>query len=391
MALQPFDKHPANIGSLDSCGGNLVQQAADSFENGTATRQAYQPAITSWTGSCAPEIAAANDPVQSGASDASSSLAWAAVATQFWGTQVQAFNDEVDRVVVPINNPPAGQTPEQAQTALQTARTAWWTAYNTYIETGGDQAATMLRQGPNQRNVELAKSAGVLPQSTNNVWTDIWNSGKGWFLPSGAMGWPGYSLWGLGKGGLGFGTGASWMQKVQLGRWGPRDALGRFVSPSDLGWWKTLTGAGDDANWVARAGRAGSYSQWGTAGKYVKYGGTALAFAGGAWDQWTRDANDPSLDTTAKVGRAGYRGTLNAAGAFAGAELGGEAGAAIGTMICPGVGTVIGGVVGGLVGGIAGAGVANWAADQTVNLAGDVADAAGDVVDGIGDAIGSIF
>ena len=61
----------------------------------------------------------------------------------------------------------------------------------------------MLREGPNQQNVRLAKSAGVLPQSTNDVWADIFNAGKGWFLPSDALGWPGYASWGFGKVGMG--------------------------------------------------------------------------------------------------------------------------------------------------------------------------------------------
>lgn len=390
MALQPFDKHPANLGSLESCGSNLVRQAADSFENGTATRQAYQPAVTSWTGSCAPDIAAANDPVQSGASDASSSLAWAAVVTQFWGTRVQAFNDEVDLIVVPVQNPPAGQTPDQARAVLQEARTKWWTAYNTNIETGGDQAAAMLAEGPNRKNVALAKSAGVLPPSTNDVWSDIFTSGKGWFLPSDAMGWPGYASWGFGKAGMAFGANVKYLQQMQLGRFAPRNALGRFVSPRDLSWWQRAAAVGDDANWIPKPGQAGSYSGWGTAGKWAGRAGVAVGFATGAWDQWTRDANDPSLDTTARVGRSAWRGGLTAAGGWAGAAAGAEAGAAIGSLF-PGPGTVIGGVVGGIVGGVIGSGVASSVADATVDLAGDVADGAAEVVDDIGDTIGGWF
>ncbi len=390
MALQPFDKHPANLGSLEDCGSNLIKQAADSFENGTATRQAYQPATVSWTGSCAPDIDAANDPVQSGASSASSSLAWAAVVTQFWGTKVQAFNDEVDRIVVPIQNPPAGQTPADAQVALQQARTQWWTAYDTYIETGGDQAATMLREGPNEKNVRLAKSAGVLPDSTNDLWSDIWNSGKGWFLPSDALGWPGYASWGFGKVGMAFGANVKFLQQMQIGRFAPRDALGRFVSPGELNWWQRAAAVTEDSNWIPKAGQAGAYSGWGTAGKWAGRAGVAAGFAIGAWDQWTRDANDPDIDTTAQVGRAAWRGGLTAAGGWAGATAGAEAGAAIGSLF-PGPGTVIGGVVGGIIGGVIGSGVASSVADATVDFAGDVADKAGDIVDDVGDFVGSIF
>lgn len=148
----------------DAC-SSLVRQAAASFQNGEATKQAYQPAVTSWTGSCAPDVGAANTPVQSSSAAASSSLAWAAVVTQYWGTQVEAFNAKVDHIVVPISNPPAGQTPEQAQLVLQQAQTDWWDAYDTYIESGGDRAAAMLRDGPTEKNIGIAQSAGVLPGS----------------------------------------------------------------------------------------------------------------------------------------------------------------------------------------------------------------------------------
>jgi hypothetical protein len=390
MAMQPFDRHPADVGSLQGCGSTLVASAADSFENGTATRQAYQPAVTNWTGSCAPEIATANDPVQSGAAGASSALAWAAVVTEYWGSQVQAFNAEVDRIVVPVKDPPAGQTPEQAQNVLQHARTAWWTAYDTFIETGGNRAATMLREGPNRRNVRLAKDAGVLPQSTNDVWDDIWNAGKGWFLPSDALGWPGYASWGFGKGGMAFGANVKYLQQIQIGRFAPRNALGRFVSPGDLTWWQRAAAVGEDSNWIPKSGQAGAYSRWGTAGKWAGRAGVVVGFATGAWDQWTRDEDDPSLDTTAKAGRAAWRGGLTAAGGWAGATAGAEAGAAIGSLF-PGPGTVIGGVVGGIVGGVVGSGLGGSVADATVDFAGDVADEAGDIVDDIGGAISSIF
>ena len=182
----------------------------------------------------------------------------------------------MDRVVLPINNPPAGQTPAEAQAALQVARTQWWTAYDTYIETGGDQAATMLREGPNQQNVRLAKSAGVLPQSTNDVWTDIFNAGKGWFLPSDALGWPGYASWGFGKRGMAFGASVKFLQQIQIGRFAPRDALGRFVSPGELSWWQRAAAVTEDSSWIPKSGQAGAYSAWGTAGKWAGRAGVAV-------------------------------------------------------------------------------------------------------------------
>lgn len=391
MALQPFDKHPANVGALETCGSNLVAQAAASFQNGEATKQAYQPAVTSWTGSCAPNVVAANQPVQTSSANASSSLAWAAVATQYWGSQVEAFNREVDVIVVPLHNPPAGQTAEQGQLVLQQARTQWWDAYDTYIESGGDRAAAMLKDGPTKKNVGIAQDAGVLPGSADTVWDDIWKSARGVVVPPSDQGWPGYTMWGIGKGGLGFGTGTDWWTKTQIGRFAPRNALGRFVSPGDLSWWQKAAAANKDASWIAKSGQAGSYAKWGTAAKYAKWGGTAVGFAAGAWSQWSTDEDNANLDTTEKVGRAAYRGTMTAAGAWVGAEFGGQLGAAVGTAICPGIGTVVGGVVGGIVGAVVGSGVANKVVDETIDLAGDVAEGAKNVVKDIGGAIGSLF
>jgi uncharacterized protein YukE len=95
-----------------------------------------------------------------------------------------------------------------------------------------------------------------------------------------------------------------------------------------------------DSELLARAGT------WGKAGKAIPVVGTGIGVASAGWDQWRKDAENPNLTTTDRVGRSAGVG-IYVGGAAAG-------GAAIGTMIFPGVGTLAGagiGAAGGLVAG----------------------------------------
>jgi len=154
----------------------------------------------------------------------------------------------------------------------------------------------------------------------------------------------------------------------------------RVIDEIDVPWWYWWTLAGA---WLALGVLADLSLP-------VVSAGVTVAFATSAWDQWSRDENDPNIDTDEQIGRAAWRGGLTAAGGWAGATAGAEAGAAIGSLF-PGPGTVIGGVVGGIVGGVIGSGVAGSVADATVDFAGDVADKAGDIVDDVGGFVSSIF
>lgn len=50
MYLQPFDKHPANVGALRQTASGLLDRAAEALDHAAATRRAYQPAIDNWHG-----------------------------------------------------------------------------------------------------------------------------------------------------------------------------------------------------------------------------------------------------------------------------------------------------------------------------------------------------
>lgn len=213
------------------------------------------------------------------------------------------------------------------------------------------------------------------------------------FAPPDHLDVPGAALWGAGLAGTGLGLGAEWMVKGRYGIFQPR-AGGRFVSLSGMSFLDRLAAAGRSDSWHARAWKADARGSWETAGKVVKYGGVAVSFASAAYGQWSADADDPSLSTGERVGRATEVGVTTAAGAWAGAEAGAWAGGAIGTAICPGVGTVVGGAVGGLVGGLAGSEVGGWIGDQLKDVGGTVGDAVGDFAghawDTAGDVAGDI-
>lgn len=371
--MQPFDKHTANVGALESCGTALMTSSAQAILNGTATRTAYSPAIANWNGQCAPELQAAQTPVQNSSQQAQSALAWGAVVTQYWATQVRDFNAEVDRITAGLNGqgPDYGATgtngqpptPDQINTAKTSATGAakqkWWTAYNTYVVDGGSKAASMLQQGPSDANVREAQRVGALPGMEFAPW-NYWLAGlKGFYTPgAGALAIP----WWIGTGMRPIGPVTSWFTKVQFGRFAPRGPDGRFIPVGSAGFWAPAKGD----NWVANPGKAGVRGGWVTGAKWAGRAGNVLAVGTSALDQWSRDSGRTDLSGTEKVGRAATRGAIGGGGAIAGAWAGAQGGAAIGTLIGGPVGTVVGGFVGGVVGGLIGGGVGNAVADHVV-------------------------
>jgi hypothetical protein len=156
--MQPFDKHPANVDSLESCGGELVAEGANGLQTGTRTRKAYQPAIDNIGGTCAPLLQVAGEPVDEASEAVNSSLIWAAVVSRYWGKQVKAFNAKVDEITsalvaqrpnfgveVPTGPPSPGGPPdtstediaEAMAAAIADAKHKWYQAYTQYIEDGG--------------------------------------------------------------------------------------------------------------------------------------------------------------------------------------------------------------------------------------------------------------
>lgn len=85
-------------------------------------------------------------------------------------------------------------------------------------------------------------------------------------------------------------------------------------------------------------------------------------FAVSSYEQYQKDAQDPSLGEGKKVTRAATTGTTTAVGGWAGAQVGATVGACVGGP----AGAAIGGVVGGIAGGIAGSSFGKWAGN-TIN------------------------
>lgn len=408
--MQPFEKHTANVGELEQCGSQLVDRAAEALTNGQLTKQAYQPAVGNWSGMCSPELQAAQQPVQQSAQTTDSALAWAAVATHYWAAQVKAFNQKVEEITSNLHSQGPqygaegtdGESPTQDQVdqarteAINEAKRQWWQAHETYIATGSERAASMLRRGPTKDNVVEAQNAGVLPGPSWNPLDQVGNAAKGFVTPGGPFGPIGLGLWGAGRALNLAGWTSTWMKDVRLAT---------YVS----GHWRSTPSGG--RIWIepytrAKPGQVAARGLWSGVGKWGGRASTGLTAVSGGLAQWEADSGRTDLNTTERVARTGTRAGLSAAGGWAGGAVGAKgglaAGAAIGTFIAPGPGTAIGGavgaVVGGLAGGMAGAGLGNWAADHLVDPVGDAADTvvsgvsdfAGDAKDTIGDAVGGV-
>lgn len=226
----------------------------------------------------------------------------------------------------------------------------------------------------------------------------------GGFKPPGEGGPVATTLYALGQAQFAASSVTGWMADHAFSQFRPINAAGQTVTKSSLGFWARLRyGAGrfptreglnplqrlrqfdPKGNFSARPWKAGEASRWGTAGKWLSRGGTALTFATSAWGEWEKDSRYP---TDERAGRAVTVGATTAAGAWAGAEVGAWAGGAIGTAICPGVGTVIGAGIGGLIGGFAGSTAGQWVGDHLKDIGGAAGDAVGDAVESAGDALG---
>lgn len=210
-------------------------------------------------------------------------------------------------------------------------------------------------------------------------------------LPDGQADGLDYLNWGVGLSTTAFGAKVSYMTSIRFGS---------FVEPGahraggSLSFLDRVMYAADGDNVRAHAGAGELHGRWGTAGKVVGVGGSALSGVLGGWDQWQEDADRPDLSTSERAGRTAAVGGSTAAGAWAGGEAGAWAGGAIGTAICPGVGTVIGGVAGGIIGGAAGAWAGSELGEATKDLVGEgtemVTDFIGDAAGGIGDVASGV-
>ncbi|MGH8868437.1 MAG: WXG100 family type VII secretion target [Actinomycetes bacterium] len=246
--------------------------------------------------------------------------------------------------------------------------------------------AQAIAEGAREReDAAHTRLAGELESAAGDGWLEELLEKLG-FMPPDGLGGGGQALWALGLGGMGFGFAADWMIKGRYGVFQPR-LTGRFGSTAGMGFWERARAATSSGSWHATPYNAGTRARWATAGKVAKYGGVAVSFATAGFSQWQEDADDPSLSTSERAGRAGTVGATTAAGAWAGAEAGAWAGGAIGTAICPGAGTVIGGAIGGVVGGFAGSELGGYVGDHVKDAGGEVTEA---VTDFVGDSAGAV-
>lgn len=381
MYLQPFDKHPANVAALRQCGAELLELSAEAINNGEATRQAYQPAIANWDGMCSPEMVAAGKPVQQGSQQARHLQAWGAAAAQYWGTQVEGFNAQVDAITGGLSGqagndfgatgtdgkpPTAGQVDQARAAATAAARQQWMQAHAVWIEDGRMRLQAMLRDGPTEAHLLELREAGVLPGHGFNPLPDIWGAAKNLVLPAAYLGSLGFGALGANLGLLGLGGAAAWATYGKYGAFKPMGyrAPGKFgyIARSAAPWYARF----QSRNWQAKKHQAATRNKWLRVSKWGGRASGVLTVGVSAYDQWSRDSGRTDLNTTEKVGRSIARGGAVGVGAWGGAAAGATVGAAVGGPV--------GAVVGGVVGGIVGSGVGEEVGDHIVDFGGDVAD-----------------
>ena len=251
-------------------------------------------------------------------------------------------------------------------------------AHNTKVEKWNDLVSRVetARKDEDNAHEDLGKA---ISKSTGDGWIEDRLEDLG-LLPKDFSDGMQIGAYALGLAGLGAGAGVDWMVKSRYGTFQPR-VNGRFASPSSLTKLERAAKVLSDKNWHAKANQAAVRGKWLTAGKWATRAGWVVTAGTSAWEQWQKDADDPSLSTTERVSRTVSTSAITTAGAAGGAWAGAQAGAAIGSIF-PGPGTVIGGVVGGVIGGAIGSGLAGKAADFVVDEAGELGEA---VVDGVSD------
>lgn len=415
MAL--FEHYPATPGSISAVAATAGAAATSARSLGTDVSSACQVASTNVWGDLQPPMVAAPRPVVS----TSTQIAGAALVAQGvlnrWCQAVTDYNAGIDELnaryaaaqandfgvdadtyfahgTAPIAQKQASydQAVRNADASLRASLSAEKAKLDAALDAEATTVASMLNTGPTDEVAMALVAGGHIPPNTVGLVGEIWSSLRGQVIPPTTMGGWGVGLWGLGRAGSLFGLTASWMSKVQFGRFSPRIA-GRYVAV-DAPWYTTAMRGMKGSNWQAKPYASVTRANWAAAGKWVGRAGGVLGMGTAGLNQWTQDANRTDLDTAAKVGRAATRGVVAGGAGWAGAWAGAQLGAGIGTAIGGPVGTVVGGFVGGVVGGVIGSGIGNEVADHVVDFAGDVADQASQVahaaVDDVKDAAGKV-
>lgn len=177
---------------------------------------------------------------------------------------------------------------------------------------------------------------------------------------------------------------------ANLGRFAPRDALGRFtkIKKWNIG---QLLGRSDVVNYV---GKGDIYKAAKNVGKYADKASNVLAGAGFAIDfasQYNADMHAYSaseMGVPERITRAGVYGGVRLAGSLGGGKGGAATGAVVGMALGGPVGAAVGGVVGAIGGSYLGGKLADVVAPAITNFAGNVAEGASKVVGGAAKAVG---
>ncbi|QSB15675.1 hypothetical protein JQS43_04835 [Natronosporangium hydrolyticum] len=178
VSLAPFEKHPADLGELETVADRLTRLADRGIDLEGMTDRRFQPAVDSWDGLASAELRAAPQPVRQRAEQSIGALAWAAAPLHFWREQVRLFNSRVDgietlRAEARTNRwgVPEGDAFDQELVLARAEherqmRDRWREAHQQFIDEGAQAAAGMLRQGPTADNLALLTAAGVLQRPT---------------------------------------------------------------------------------------------------------------------------------------------------------------------------------------------------------------------------------
>ncbi|MBW3084105.1 hypothetical protein KEM60_00288 [Austwickia sp. TVS 96-490-7B] len=279
----------------------------------------------------------------------------------FEGMRKQAAADglvvDADGITVPASSAIAARNGVAVQDA----------AMRTFHRLSGE--ANLLRERERSAHDLLQSSIAPLTSRTGLVW---FLDKASLIPPDGGDGFKN-SVFGAQVGNNGASWNATWQQS-QLQKFRPRwpkgstqGRPGAFRSINDMSAWEKIMATRNpdnllkqsSTNWMSAPKDAAAVAKWAKWSKATGIAGGALTGVASAYDQWTKDADDPSMSTGMKTARATLTGVGAGGGALAGATVGAEVGAAIGVLGGP-VGVAVGGIAGGIIGGVVGSSGGQW-------------------------------
>jgi hypothetical protein len=181
-ALQPFDRHPADPGTLSTASSTLATQASGVLGLASSTRKTHAPVPAHWQGIGNDEAQQAARTVIAEAEQVSTAVAGTSVAMGYWSGEVRAFNTAVERITGVVNAAGTGaaaegRTEAEIATLKQDARrqgeTEWHRAYDEHIVRGGTHTVELIKKGPSDEELLRLFQAGRLPMSVVNLYPGV--------------------------------------------------------------------------------------------------------------------------------------------------------------------------------------------------------------------------